>query len=65
MISENRWNARHFGTKTNRHPDNSASQLDKSTLVFFLFDFTSFDCYRMYFTSCNNVAPVTNLCHGA
>ena len=26
---------RHFGTKTNRHPDNSASQLDKSALVFF------------------------------
>ena len=26
---------RHFGTKTNRHPDNSAPQLDKSALVFF------------------------------
>jgi hypothetical protein len=31
----NSLNARHFGTKTNRHPGNSASQLDKSALVFF------------------------------
>ena len=26
---------RHFGTKTNRQPDNSAPQKDKSALVFF------------------------------
>ena len=48
--------ARHFGTKTNRHQDKSApgqigtSKRQIGTCVFF-FDFTSFDCYRMYFTS--------------
>ena len=43
---------RHFGTMTNRHPDNSAPQLDKSVLVFFFFDFT-------YKTS-NSLEPIPN-----
>ena len=43
---------RHFGTMTNRHPDNSAPQLDKSVLVCFFFDFT-------YKTS-NSLEPIPN-----
>jgi hypothetical protein len=63
---------RHFGTKTNRHPDNSAPQLDKSApqkdksaLVFFSLILSTKLVFFFDFTykTSNSLEPIPNFNH--